>query len=100
MLKIYVKGKLQRNIDFRAKSLKAPENISNVVKKGYKLPFVQTPEKRFFANNKSAQGTKQFVSESLADLLKDNSVIEADYISDVVNPICECECSREAKNYS
>ena len=41
--------------------------------------------KSLFASSKSAERNEQFVSESLAELLKDNSVIGVDYIPHVVN---------------
>ena len=59
----------------------------NVIDKGYKLPFIETPESRSFLNNKSAFENEKFVSETLAELLKDSSVKEVDYIPCVVNPL-------------
>ena len=76
LLKMSVTGKLQKN-SLLGNSLKAAETILNLNEKGYKLPFVETPESRFFANNTFAERNEQFVSESLAEFLKDNSMIEA-----------------------
>ena len=59
----------------------------NVIDKGYKLPFIETPESWLFLNNKSAFENEKFVSETLAELLKDSSVKEVDYIPCVVNPL-------------
>ena len=78
MLNIYLlKGKLQRNIDFSGNSLKVPENV---IEKGYKRPFVETPENCSFVNKKTTKKNKQFLSQCLAELLKDNPVI-VEYIS-------------------
>ena len=56
-----VTGKLQKN-SLLGNSLKAAETILNVNEKGYKLPFVETPESHFFANNKLTERNEQFVS--------------------------------------
>lgn len=82
-----IKRKFQRNIEFWQNLLKATETILNVMERDYEHPFVETLESCFFANGKSAEKDEQFVSECLAEFLKDKSVIEVDYILNAFNPL-------------
>ena len=55
--------------------------------KRLRTSFAETLKSCFFANGKSAERDEQFVSECLAELLKDKSVIEVDYIFCAFNPL-------------
>ena len=83
---ISVKGSLQKNVQFW-ESISAPENIVCMIKYGYKLPFMNTPNSAYFKNNVSAFENDNFVSESIRQLVKLGSVIETNYIPHVVSPL-------------
>ena len=65
-----VAGKIQERAVFWEEELKSPPFIVDVVKNGYKLPFVSTPPSFFARNNKSSQENQNFVTESIINLLK------------------------------
>lgn len=83
----FVKGKLKEKLHFWKNELKAPSNIIDTIEFGYKLPFINTPKRKFSENNKAAFENEKFVTESIEDLLQDNSVIEVDHIPHVVSPL-------------
>ena len=51
------------------------------------MPFFNTPEKATFKNNKSALDNIDFVTKSIEELLKSNSVIESEKQPHVVKPL-------------
>ena len=67
---ICVKGCLCSNYDYWETVLRAPEPILSIVRQGYVLPFLSLPEGKSFKNQKSAYMHCEFVTESVADLLK------------------------------
>lgn len=83
----FVKGKLRPKLLFWAKELNAPNHLLEVIKNGYKLPFIDTPVNRIFRNNKAALENNSFVSETIADLLKDGSVVQVEHCPQVVSPL-------------
>ena len=81
-----VRGRMKTNIEFW-RSIKAPNEIINVIESGYRLPFLNSPPPASFKNNKSARDNPEFVSEAILDLLDKNLIVELDYIPDYVNPL-------------
>ena len=77
-----LKGNFRGIQNFWENTLNAPETILNLVENGRNFRLQKL--RKVFASSKSAERNERFVSESLAELLKDNSVIEADYIPHVV----------------
>eukprot|EP00111_Clytia_hemisphaerica_P009430 TCONS_00027673-protein len=82
-----VKGKLKPKLDFCSNTLKAPKYILDIIKYGYFLPFVDIPERSISNNNKSALENKEFVSESIRDLLQDGSAREVEFAPKVISPL-------------
>ena len=72
---ISVKGNLLKSID-HWRSLGAPDFILNIIRDGYKIPFISTPPPRQFRNNVSAFKESDFVGEAISELLSDNRVEE------------------------
>ena len=52
---ISVKGNLKKHLPFWEKTIRANETVRNILKNGYKLPFLCTPSNGEFKNNSSAQ---------------------------------------------
>ena len=70
-----VMGRLRNSIDFWRK-INASEFVLEIIQYGYKLPFVETPPRAFFKNNKSALSESRFVSDAVLDLLGKGLVAE------------------------
>ena len=67
--------------------LKAPKYILDVIDDGYKLPLMGNVKSSFSKNNASAFEHKEFVSETIRELLLDGSILEVTSTPDVVNPL-------------
>ncbi len=65
----------------------APEDIIQVIKHGYKIPFVNSPPSARFNNNKSAINNSDFVIEAVNDLLSKGLIVECATVPDIVNPL-------------
>ena len=83
---ISVKGNLLKSIDYW-RSLGAPDFILNIIRDGYKIPFISTPPPRQFRNNASAFKESDFVGEAISELLSDNRVEEIFSAPDILNPL-------------
>ena len=84
---LIVKNSLKNKIDFWKNTLNANESVCNVIKEGYKLPLFTVPEQAKFNNNKSALEHREFVSESIQDLLNTNRIVEVKEPPYIVNPL-------------
>ena len=62
---VSVKGKLLNSID-HWKSLGTPHFILNVIRDGYKIPFIPTPPAHHYRNNASAVKVAEFVAEAIS----------------------------------
>ena len=82
-----MKGKLKPKLDYWSKTLKAPKYILDIINEGYFLPFVDVPEPSVSKNNKSAFENKDFVSESIRELLRDGSAREVEFRPKVISPL-------------
>ena len=58
-----------------------------IIDNGYKTPFFKTLKCASFRNNQSALKNKDFVEESISELLKCGSIIEAEKPQEVINPL-------------
>ena len=85
-----VKGRLKNSIQFWQQIGANPE-IIDVLKHGYKLPLIDTPERSFSNNNKSAIDNLEFVENSIAELLLKKCIIETPFMPHVVNPLSVSE---------
>ena len=81
-----VKGRLKKNLIFWRETLSANSAMLDIIDNGYKISFFKTPKRASFRNNQSALKNKDFVEESISELLKCGSVIEAEKPLEVINP--------------
>ena len=83
---VNVKGKLRENVSFY-QSIGAPDFVLNVIRNGYRLPFVNFPDSVILPNNRSARDHSSFVDEALLELLSSGRVIQVVDAPFVVNPL-------------
>ena len=69
----------------------ASDYILDTIRSGYKIPFIDTPEPKYFKNNKSALRNKDFVGQALDELLKSGRIIKLDNPPKVTNPLSVAE---------
>lgn len=81
-----VKGRLKTHISFWEK-ISANEDILNVIRFGYKIPFLDTPDQSYSVNNKSAIDNMDFVESSISEMLANNYIVQTPFIPHVVNPL-------------
>ena len=81
-----VKGRLAENISFW-KEIGANSEILNVLKEGYKIPFLESPSESFSKNNASALKNIEFVVEAVSKLVQNKCVVETDFKPFVVSPL-------------
>ena len=81
-----VKGRLKKRRLFW-EQLGANKFILNILKEGYKMPFISTPPYKISRNNKSAFDNESFVTSTVKELLRAGSVIEVPFKPAVVNPL-------------
>lgn len=81
-----VKGSLSKNSKFW-KEIGASHFGQDVIKEGYKLPFLETPKQASFLNNKSALSHGDFVQESVLKLKEQGRVKEILEVPTVLNPL-------------
>ena len=82
-----VNGRLKKNLIFWQETLSANSAILEIIDNGYKISFYKTPKRASFCNNQSALKNKNFVEESISELLKCGSIIEAEKPPEVINPL-------------
>ena len=82
-----VKGRLKKNLIFWWETLSTNSTILEVIDNGYKIPFFKTPKCSSFRNNQSALKNQNFVEESISEMLKCGSIIEAEKAPEVINPL-------------
>ncbi|XP_076105887.1 uncharacterized protein LOC143074222 [Mytilus galloprovincialis] len=68
-------------------SIGTNEYILDVIKNGYKIPFMVIPGKVELENNRSAKDNPQFVLGEINKLLQKKCISEVNYIPHVVNPL-------------
>ena len=81
-----VKGRLGKRWKFW-EQIGANEFILDMIKHGYKLPFISQPTYKNMKNNESAYSNASFVSSTLKDLLKSGSILEVPFEPRVVSPL-------------
>ena len=82
-----IKGRLKKNLIFWQETLSASSAILEIIDNGYKIPFFKTTKRASFRNNESALKNKDFVQEPIFELLKCGSIIVAENLSEVINPL-------------
>ena len=83
---VSVKGKLRENVSFN-QSIGAPDFVLNLIRNGYRLPFVKLSDSVILPNNRSARDHSSFVDEDLLELLSSGRVIQVVHAPVVVNPL-------------
>ena len=83
---VNVKGRLKACVQFW-ESISAPPFVLSVIREGYKIPFLHTPPRAFFPNNKSSHEHSQFVASAITELLLVGSVLECPTPPTVVSPL-------------
>ena len=61
--------------------------ILDVIKEGYKIPFISTPPPKHYSNNASAFKEADFVDQAIAEFLADNRVEELSSRPAILNPL-------------
>lgn len=82
-----VKGKLKENVNFWEHTIQANEFILNVIKEGYKIPFLSPPEPVKLKNNASALQHVKFVKSAISELLDSGCIVEQSSRPFCVNPL-------------
>ena len=85
-LKLSVKGRLFKSMEFW-QSIGTLDFILDVIKEGYKIPFISTPPPKHYCNNASAVREADFVDQAIAELLADNHVEELSSRPAILNPL-------------
>ena len=70
-----VKGRLRNSVEIWRK-INAPEFVLDIIQHGYKLPFLESPPRAYFSNNKSALSEKNFVADAVLELLDKGLITE------------------------
>ena len=83
---LLVKGSVRRYYKFWEKNF-VDKFILDIVKRGYKLPFISNPARMELRNNLSAIKHADFVSKEIRSLLKKGCVTQCDAPPFVVNPL-------------
>ena len=81
-----VKGKVKKNLIFW-KSIGTNSKAIEIIDRGYKIPFIDTPRSAHFFNSKSAFEKSEFVDNSIEDLLKSGSAVETSFVPKVISPL-------------
>lgn len=84
---IHVKGHLHVHADFWENTLKVPGYILDVIRNGYKIPFLQIPKSYFMKNSRSAFCHSEFVTEAIADFVTSGVVLEVPFVPYIVSPL-------------
>ena len=81
-----VRGRLAKCIS-EWERINAPGFILEVIREGYKIPFVSLLPPKHGVNNLSAIKETDFVCEAILDLLKMNCIKELSEVPNIVNPL-------------
>ena len=81
-----VKGRLFRSMEFW-QSIGTLDFILDVIKEGYKIPFICTPPTKHYSNNASALREADFVDQAIAEFLAHNRVEELSSPPVILNPL-------------
>ena len=81
-----LKGRLKTKLEYWH-SIGANNFVIDTIKFGYLIPFISTPCRALFHNNKSALENASFVEPAISKLVGNHSVIEVPFVQHVVNPL-------------
>ena len=81
-----LKGRLKAKLDYWHTN-GANSFVIDTIKCGYRIPFISTPCKAQFPNNKSALDNASFVESAISELVSNHAVVEVPFVPHVVNPL-------------
>ena len=81
-----LKGRLKSRVSYW-ESINANRFIVDVIKFGYRIPFVSTPLAKRFSNNKSALAHHDFVTNAILELVANSAIVEVSSVPLVVSPL-------------
>ena len=67
--------------------ISAPGLTLEVIREGYKIPYLSLPPPKHGVNNLSAMKEADFVCEAILDLLKINCIEELSEVPNILNPL-------------
>ena len=82
-----MKGNLKKHLSFWEKTIRANETVCDILKNGYKLPFLYAPSNEKFKNNSSTLKNSEFVEESIKGMLRVGKVKECLRKPKALNPL-------------
>ena len=83
---IRVQGRLKDRIDYWDKIGTNP-SVLQIIRSGYKIPFLSEPRAAQFKNNMPALKHVGFVEEAVLELLQSRRIVETSQAPHVVNPL-------------
>ena len=83
---LLLKGRLKTKLEYWH-TFGASNFVIDTIKFGYRIPFISTPCRALFHNNKSALENASFVESAISELVGNHSVIEVPFVPHVVNPL-------------
>ena len=84
---ISVKVSFKKHLSFWEKTIRANEKVCDILKNGYKLPFLCTRSNAEFKNNSSALKNSAFVEESVKEMFRASTIKECLTKPKVLNPL-------------
>lgn len=81
-----LKGRLRSCLSYWH-TIGANSFVIDIIKFGYRIPFISTPCQARFSNNQSALNNASFVESAIAELVHTHAVVELPFIPHVVNPL-------------
>ena len=84
---IVVKGRLREHVDFWKEVVKAPAFIIDCIQNSYKPPLFSEPPPHRLSNSASALKYKDFVSQAIAELLRNGCVKKLESTPHVCSPL-------------
>ena len=81
-----LKGRLKTKLEYWH-TIGASNFVIDTIKFGYRIPFISSPCRALFHDNKSALENPSFVESAISELVGNHSVIEVPFVPHVVNPL-------------
>lgn len=84
---VSVQGRLKTRAEFWANTLQASSFVQEIVRSGYRLPFLRYPTPVCMRNHRSALEEKDFVRSAIGELLTASCIVECDECPSVCSPL-------------
>ena len=79
-------GRLRDNIQ-SWENIGSNKSVLEIIKDGYKIPFLNSPKSMESSNNKSARDNHKFVVKEIQNLLQKGCITELSEKPDIINPL-------------